>query len=67
MTKSATRRAFLAGWLERSFSQNAPTNLKSLHYKPRTSTEFGAGPFIFRNANAQRIADIQTDGFASRY
>ena len=30
MTKSATRRAVLAGWLERSLSQNAPTNLKSL-------------------------------------
>ena len=25
MTKSATRRAVLAGWLERSLSQNAPT------------------------------------------
>ena len=67
MTKSATRRAVLAGWLEPLFSQGAQTNFKSLHHKPRASTEFGAGHFIFRNANAQRIANIQTDGFAPRY
>jgi hypothetical protein len=52
MTKSATRRAGLAGWLERSFSQNAPTNFKSPQHKPTTSVDFGTGPFIFRNADA---------------
>jgi hypothetical protein len=61
MTKSVTRRAVLAGWLGvRSFSQDAPTNFKSLHHKPRASTEFGAGLFIFRNANAQSIAETKT-------
>jgi len=65
MTKSATRRAVLAGWLERSFRQNAQTKL--LHHKPRASAAFGAGLYFYGNAYAQRIADIQTDGFASRY
>jgi hypothetical protein len=59
MTKSATRCAVLAGWLEPLFSQDAQTNFKSLHHKPRASTEFGAGPFIFRNANVQRIAETK--------
>jgi hypothetical protein len=68
MARSATRRAVPAGWLERSFSQNAPTNLKSLNHKPRASAAFGAGLSIFyRITDVQRIADIQTDGFASRY
>jgi hypothetical protein len=65
MTKSATRRAVPAGWLERVFSQDAQTKL--LHHKPRASTVFGAGPFIFRNANAQRLATFQRGGFTSRY
>ena len=59
MRKSASRRAVLAGWQERSFRQSAPTNFKSLHHKPRASTEFGAGLFIFRNANAQSIAETK--------
>ena len=46
MTRLATRRAVLAGWLERVFSQDAPTKLKSLHHKPRTGVDFGAGLFI---------------------
>jgi len=37
MTKSATRRAVLAGWLERVFSQDVQTKCKR-----RASTEFGA-------------------------
>jgi hypothetical protein len=52
MTKSATRRAVLAGWLERSLSQNAPTNLKSLHYKPRAIAAFGAGLYFYGNTDA---------------
>ena len=52
MTKSATRRAIAGGCNARVFSQTAPTNFISLHHKPRTSAAFGAGPFIFRNANA---------------
>ena len=59
MTKSATRRAIARGCKARVFSQTAPTNLNLLHHKPRTSTEFGAGPFIFRSANAQRIAETK--------
>jgi hypothetical protein len=66
MRKSASRRAVLAGWLERSFRQNAQTKL--LHHKPRAGAAFGAGFSIFyRITDVQRIADIQTDGFASRY
>jgi hypothetical protein len=49
MTRSATRRAVRAGWLKRVFSQDAQTKLP--HHKPRTSTAFGAGPFIFRKSN----------------
>jgi hypothetical protein len=65
MTKSATRRAVLAGWL-RSFRQNAQTKL--LHHKPRASAAFGAGlSIIYRKTYVKRIADIQTDGFAPRY
>ena len=67
MTNSATRRAVLAGWLERVFSQDAQTNFKSLHHKPRASAAFGAGLSFYGNTDAQRIAEIQTDGFASRY
>jgi hypothetical protein len=67
MTKSATRRAVLAGGCKRACNQGAPTNLKSLHHKPRASAAFGAGLFIFRNKNAQSIATFQRDGFASRY
>ena len=52
MTKSATRRAIAGGCNARVFSQAAPTNFKSLHHKPRASADFGAGPFIFRNADA---------------
>jgi len=64
MTKSAARRAIAGGCKARAFSQDAPTNLKS--YKPRAGTKHGAGLF-YRNIDAQRITDIQTDGFASRY
>jgi hypothetical protein len=45
MTKLATRRAVLAGWLERSFRQNAQTKL--LHHKPRASAAFGAGLYFY--------------------
>ena len=44
MAKSATRRAILAGWQERSFSQNAQT--KSLH---RAGASFGAGLYFYGN------------------
>ena len=68
MTKLATRRAVLAGGCKRACNQGAPTNLKSLHHKPRAGGAFGAGlSIIYRKTNVQRIADIQTDGFASRY
>ena len=58
MTKSAARRAIAGGCNARVFSQTAPTNFKSLPHKPRAGA-FGAGPFIFRNANAQRIAETK--------
>jgi len=68
MSKLATRRAVMAGWLECVFSQDAQTNFKSLHHKPRAGAAFGAGFSIFyRITDVQRIAGIQTDGFASRY
>jgi|RhiMetdeSRZDD1v2_1073273.scaffolds.fasta_scaffold783512_3 hypothetical protein len=67
MTKSAARRAIAGGRNARVFDQTAPTNLKSLNHKPRTSAEHGAGPFIYRNTDAKRLTDFQTDGFASRY
>ena len=68
MTKSIIRRAVLAGDYTCAFSQDAPTNLKSLHHKPMASAAFGAGlSIICRNTDGQMIADIQTDGFASRY
>ena len=50
MTKLATRRAVLAGWLERSFRQNAQTKL--LHHKPRAGAAFGAGLYFYGNTNA---------------
>ena len=64
MTKSAARRAIAGGCNARVFNQTAPTNLKS--HKPRAGANHGAGLF-YRNIDAQRFADIQTDGFASRY
>ena len=64
MTKSAARRAIAGGCNARVFNQTAPTNLKS--HKPRAGANHGAGLF-YRNIDAQRIADIQTDGFAPRY
>ena len=67
MTKSAARRAIAGGCNARVFSQTAPTNFKSLPHKPRAGAEIGAGLFIYRNADAQGLADFQTDGFASRY
>jgi hypothetical protein len=68
MTKSATRRASLAGGCKRACNQGAPTNLKSLHHKPMAGAAFGAGlSIIYRKTYVQGIADIQTDGFASRY
>jgi hypothetical protein len=68
MTKSAARCAIAGGRNARVFSRPTPTNLKSLHHKPKAGAAFGAGlSIICRNNNAQRIADIQTDGFASRY
>jgi hypothetical protein len=48
MTRSATRRAVPAGWLERVFSKDAQT--KFLHHK-RGWRGFGA-LFIFGNTNA---------------
>jgi hypothetical protein len=33
----------------------------------QAGAEFGAGFFIYRNTDVQRIADIQTNGFAPRY
>jgi hypothetical protein len=65
MTRSATRRAVRAGWLERAFSQDAPTNFKSLHHKQGWH-RFGAGLF-YRKIDAKRIATFQRDGFTSRY
>jgi hypothetical protein len=68
MTKTANRRAVLAGWLERVFSQDAQTNFKSLHHKPRAGAAFGAGlSIIYRITNAKRITDIQKEGPTSRY
>ena len=68
MTKSAARRAIAGGCNARVFSQTASTNLKSPTNKPRAGVLFGAGlSIICRNTDGQRIADIQTDGFASRY
>ena len=52
MTKSAARRAIAGGCKARVFSQAAPTNLKSLPHKPTTGVTFGAGLFIFGNADA---------------
>ena len=53
MTKSIIRRAVLAGDYTCAFSQDAPTNLKSLHHKPMASAAFGAGlSIIYRNADA---------------
>jgi hypothetical protein len=67
MTKSAARRAIAGGRNARAFSQTAPTNLKSLPHKPRTSAKHGAGPFIYRHIDVQKTTDFQTDGFASSY
>jgi hypothetical protein len=33
----------------------------------RAGAEFGAGLYFYRKIDAQRIADIQTDGFAPGY
>ena len=52
MTKSATRPASLAGGCKRACNQGAPTNLKSLHHKPRASAAFGAGLYFYGNTNA---------------
>jgi hypothetical protein len=65
MTKYAVRRAIAGGRNARL--QTAPTNLKSLNHKPRTSANRGAGPFIYRHVDVQKTTDFQTDGFASRY
>ena len=67
MTKSAARRAIAGGCNARVFSQTAPTNFKSLLHKPGASANRGAGPFIYRHIDVQRNADIQRDGFTSRY
>jgi hypothetical protein len=67
MTKSAARRAIAGGCNAHVFNQIAPTNLKSLHHKPRASAKHSAGPFIYRHIDVQRNADFQTDGFASSY
>jgi hypothetical protein len=67
MTKYAVRRAIAGGRNARVFSQTAPTNLKPLPHKPRTSANHGAGPFIYRHIDVQRTIDFQTNGFASRY
>jgi hypothetical protein len=68
MTKLATRRAVLAGGCKRACNQGAPTNLKSLHHKPRAGGAFGAGlSIIYRITNAKRITDIQKGGPTSRY
>jgi hypothetical protein len=67
MTKFAARRAIAGGCNARVFSQAAPTNLKSIHHKPRTSATFGAGLYFYGNTDVQRLTDFQTDGFASRY
>jgi hypothetical protein len=57
MTKSAARRAIAGGCNARVLSQTAPTNFKSDNL--RAGVVFGAGPFIYRNANAQRIAETK--------
>ena len=66
MTKSAARRAIAGGGNARVFCQTAPTNLKSLHHKPRTSAAFGAA-FIFMETLMSKGSDFQTDRFAPRY
>ena len=63
MTKCAARRAFAGGCNARSFSQTAPTNLKS--YKPRAGAKHGAGRFIYRHIDVQETTDFQANGFAS--
>ena len=67
MTKSAARRAIAGGCNARPFSQDAPTNLKSLHHKLRAGAKYSAGPFIYRHIDVQGNANFQTNGFASRY
>ena len=52
MTKLATRRAVLAGGCKRACNQGAPTNLKSLHHKPRASAAFGADLSFYGNTDA---------------
>ena len=51
MSKLATRRSVLAGWLECVFSQDAQTNFKSLHHK-QGWRRFGAGLYFYGNTNA---------------
>jgi hypothetical protein len=46
MSKLATRRAVLAGWLECVFSQDAQTNFKSLHHKPRAGRRIWRWPLF---------------------
>ena len=65
MTKSGARRAIAGGCNSRVFSQAAPTNFKS--HKPGAGANRGARPFIYRHIDVQRNADIQRDGFTSRY
>jgi hypothetical protein len=67
MTKYAVRRATAGGRKARVFSQTAPTNLKPLQHKPRTSAKHSAGPFIYRHIDVQRNVDFQRNGFAPRY
>ena len=60
MTKSAPRRAILAGGCKRACNQDAPTNLKLLPHKPQATAASGAGLFIIcRNTDVQRIADTK--------
>ena len=48
MTKLATRRA-IAGGCKRVFSQTAPTNLKSLHHKPRAGANAALAFYFYRH------------------
>jgi hypothetical protein len=65
MTKSAARRAIAGGCNARVFSQTAPMT-SSLPTELRAGANQGAGPFIYRNIDAQRIATFQRGGFHSR-
>jgi hypothetical protein len=52
MSKLATRRAVMAGWLECVFSQDAQTILNRYITNQRAGAAFGAGLYFYGNTNA---------------